>query len=53
VTVTIPSATAPHSVTLASPDLAADSALPFTYAAGQISLTLPSLEAYDVVVVDY
>jgi hypothetical protein len=53
VTVAIPSATPPQSVTLASPDLAADSPLPFTYAAGQIGVTLPTLEAYDVVVVGY
>ena len=53
VQVTIPSAAAPSGVTLASPDAAADATLPFAYAGGQITVTVPTLDAYAVVVVAY
>ena len=54
VTVTVPLAGTPTSVTLASPDLAADVAsIPFTYAGGKITVTLPTLVAYDAVSVVY
>lgn len=53
VTVTIPSTLPPRTVTLASPDIAIDASLPFTYEADRISVTLPRLDAYDVIVVSY
>jgi hypothetical protein len=44
----------PTSVWLASPDAPADvPALPFTYDVDSVSVTLPSLDAYDVVVLEY
>jgi hypothetical protein len=49
----VSSSAAPVAVALASPDETADAPLPFSYAGGQIALTLPSLAAYDVVVIDY
>jgi hypothetical protein len=53
VTVTISSSLAPTTVTLASPDQAADQPLSYSYAGGQISLQLPVFVAYDVVIVSY
>ncbi len=53
VTVSIPAAAAPTAVTLASPDAMADVTLPFTYAGGKIAVTVPALDAYDVVIVSY
>jgi hypothetical protein len=52
-TLTIDSNSAPTTVTLASPDLASDTTLPFQYSDGQISVTLPSLVAYDIVELVY
>ena len=51
VTVSLPSA--PTSVTLASPDLAADVDLPFTYQGGSVAVVVPSLVAYDVLEIAY
>jgi len=53
ITVTIDSAAAPASVTLSSPDLAQDQAVPFSWAAGKLTVTLPSLLAYDIVAVSW
>jgi len=53
VAVSIAAAAAPAGVTLASPDAAQDVALPFTYAGGQIAVTVPALDAYAIVVVSY
>jgi hypothetical protein len=53
VPLTISSSSAPATVTLASPDQTSDAPLSFSYAEGQIAVTLPSLAAYDVVVVAY
>jgi hypothetical protein len=53
VTVTVPLPSAPTSVTLASPDGPADVTLTPTYANGAVTVTLPSLVAYDVVIVGY
>jgi hypothetical protein len=53
VPLTISSSVAPVAVTLASPDQAADAPLSFSYTDGQIAVTLPSLAAYDVIVVGY
>jgi len=53
VALTVSSSAAPVAVTLASPDQTADTPLPFSYADGQLAVTLPSLGAYDVVVIDY
>ncbi len=53
-TVTVPLSVAPASVTLASPDLDADVALaPAAYAGGNLTVTVPSLVAYDVVEITY
>jgi hypothetical protein len=51
--VTIPSSAAPTGVAVASPDAAGDTTIPFTYAGGMVSVTLPTLEAYSVVIVSY
>jgi hypothetical protein len=40
-------------VTLASPDQAQDSALPFTYSSGVIRVVVPSLVAYDIIAISY
>jgi hypothetical protein len=53
VTVSVPLASAPTSVTLASPDAATDTTLTPTYANGAVTVTLPSLAAYDVVAIAY
>ena len=54
VTVTVPLPSAPITITLASPDLANDVAVDqFYYAAGELTVTLPSLVAYDVLIVSY
>ncbi|HEX3904508.1 MAG TPA: hypothetical protein VH853_16840 [Polyangia bacterium] len=53
VTVTIPLPSAPASVTLASPDTAGDTPLTPSYANGAVTVTLPSLVAYDVVAIAY
>jgi hypothetical protein len=53
VTVTIPLPSAPTSVTLASPDATVDTTLTPTYANGVVTVTVPSLVAYDVVAVAY
>jgi hypothetical protein len=50
----VPSDRVPTSVWLASPDAPEDvAALPFTYDVDAVSVTLPSLDAYDVVVLEY
>jgi hypothetical protein len=51
VAVTIPMALAPKEVTLASPDLSADQSLKFRYSDGKLSVVLPTLVAYSVLVV--
>lgn len=51
VTATIPLATAPTSVTLISPDYAADKTPVFTYADGSLSVTVGDLDAYVAIVV--
>jgi hypothetical protein len=54
VTVTLPSSRMPAAVALASPDLATDMTdVPFTYAAGRVTVTIPQLIAYQVVIVSY
>ncbi len=53
VTVTVPLSSAPTSVTLASPDGAGDVALTPTYAAGAVTVAVPSLVAYDVIELSY
>ncbi len=53
ITVTVDAAAAPASVTLSSPDLQQDQAVPFTWAAGKLTVTLPSLVAYDIVAVSW
>lgn len=52
VTVSIPAASAPTSVTLVSPDLTADQSVDFTYAGGLVTVTLDEIAAYVAVVVD-
>lgn len=53
IAVTVPVSGAPSSVTLVSPELTGSTSLPFSYAGGQVSVTVPSLIAYDVVIIDY
>ena len=53
VTVTVPLPAAPTSITLASPDLAADLPLTGAYADGNVTVTVPSLVAYDVIALAY
>lgn len=53
VSVSIASSAAPAGVTLASPDAAGDAVLPFSYAGGVVSVTVPSLAAYTIVIVSY
>ena len=53
VTLTVPLAGAPTSVTISSPDGPADTMLTPTYANGVATVTLPSLIAYDVVAFSY
>jgi hypothetical protein len=53
VTLSVASDAAPTTVTLASPDLPADTSLPFQYSGGRVSVTLPSLVAYDIVELSY
>jgi hypothetical protein len=53
VTVTVPLPSAPTSVTLASPDAVSDTTLTATYGNGAVTVTLPSLVAYDVVAIAY
>jgi hypothetical protein len=54
VIVTVPSARTPVAVALASPDQSADTlSVPFGYAGGQLTVTIPTLIAYDVVIVSY
>lgn len=48
--VSFPVATAPTTVTLVSPDAKGDTAVPFTYANGQVQVTVPQLVAYTAVV---
>ncbi|MES1209743.1 MAG: hypothetical protein ABUS79_27735 [Pseudomonadota bacterium] len=53
-TVTVAVPAAPTSVSLASPDLDADVPLvPGAYASGNVTLTVPSLVAYDIVEIAY
>lgn len=52
VTVTLPLETPPRAVTEASPDLDADRSLAYDFSDGKLSVTLPKLTAYSVVVVD-
>jgi hypothetical protein len=49
----IPSPAAPASVILASPDQPEDRSLPFTYSAGMMRVTVPSLVAYDIIAMNY
>ncbi len=53
VTLTIDAAAAPSSVTLASPDLTQDEPVPYSWAAGKLTVTLPRLVAYDIVAVSW
>ena len=53
VVLTVDAAAAPTAVNLASPDLAKDEAVPFSWAAGKLTVTLPSLIAYDIVTVSW
>lgn len=46
VVVSFPLATAPSTVTLASPDYSADMTVPFSYSGGQVQFTVPQLVAY-------
>jgi hypothetical protein len=46
VAVSFPVANAPTTITLVSPDSAGDASIPFTYANGQVQVTLPQLVAY-------
>ena len=50
VTVSFPAAQAPVSVTLVSPDYAADTPVPFIYSGGQVTVTIPQVIAYVAVV---
>jgi hypothetical protein len=50
VQVAFPVVTAPTTVTLVSPDSTADTTVPFTYAGGQVQVTVPTLVAYTAVV---
>jgi hypothetical protein len=50
VAVSFPLAAAPTTVTLVSPDASADTTVPFTYANGQVQVTIPQLAAYTAVV---
>jgi hypothetical protein len=53
-TVTVPLPAPPATVTLASPDLGADMPLAAPpYAAGNVTVTVPSLAAYDIVEIAY
>jgi hypothetical protein len=51
-TASIPSATMPTSVTLASPDLTQDAAATFSYASGTVTVNIDSLSASMLVVVE-
>jgi len=53
VTVTVDAPAAPSSVTLSSPDLLQDQDVPFSWADGKLTVTLPSLVAYDIVAVSW
>jgi hypothetical protein len=53
VRVTLPLPARPRSVMEASPDLPADQPLAYDYSGGKLSVTLPRLTAYSVIVVDY
>jgi hypothetical protein len=53
VTVTVASDTAPAGVSVASPDAADDVVVPFTFTGGTVAVTLPSLTAYDIIVLAY
>jgi hypothetical protein len=50
VRVAFPLAQAPGSVTLVSPDLGADTPVPFTYSGGQVKITVPQLISYVAIV---
>jgi hypothetical protein len=50
VVATFPVANAPTTVTLVSPDASGDTSVPFTYANGQVQVTVPQLVAYVAVV---
>jgi hypothetical protein len=50
--VTVPRGQAPTSVTLASPDLPADVAVPFTSSGGIVSVSIDTLQSSMIVVVD-
>jgi hypothetical protein len=53
VAVTVASDGPPARVSIASPDVADDLVVPFTFANSAVAVTLPSLTAYDVIVLDY
>jgi hypothetical protein len=53
VTVTVDAPAAPSSVTLSSPDLAQDRDVPFSWTGGTLTVTLPSLVAYDIVAISW
>jgi hypothetical protein len=48
--VSFPVANAPTTVTMVSPDASGDTSIPFTYANGQVQVTIPQLVAYTAVV---
>jgi hypothetical protein len=52
VVVEFPLAAAPKTVTLVSPDLTADTPVPFTYGGGQVHVRVPQLLTYTAVVAD-
>jgi hypothetical protein len=51
VTLVVDAATAPSSVTLASPDIAQDESLPFSWSGGKLTVTMPRLVAYNIVAI--
>jgi hypothetical protein len=52
VTVAFPAFRHPAKVILVSPDLTADTAVPFTYSDGQVQVTVPSLVTYTAIVAE-
>ncbi|HEY6477854.1 MAG TPA: hypothetical protein VI456_14860, partial [Polyangia bacterium] len=53
IAVVVPVVSAPSSVTLVSPDLTGETSLQFSYSNGQAAVTVPTLVAYDVLVIAY
>lgn len=50
--VNFPMSAKPNAVTLISPDLAADQTLTYTYSNGQVTVSVPSLTYYDLLIVE-